>query len=593
MNRALFILVCALASVPGAFSQSAGDPNDGARLRRDGPEDYIFSWWSASGKTYFLQQSDDLLTWTYFPPESGIFTGFGGVDEVGVHITGAAPSFLRLKSVPITSPYPAAEDFDGDKLSNYLEMTNGLDPLNGSDGDGDGLPSDWETWFGLNPNLADATLDADGDGQSNLAEFQANPSTDPTDYYNGHYPTVRIVGGNFQTNEPGTFSTLPLVLELKDGAAPWVNGPVTVWLENPNAGQFSASNDGIGLAATLLLHSGPDGLVRVWFRHSDTIPPAATVWNIFFTLGTLPTERHGRVDFRITTRKLYTYPPGTLGLHASQAIDTRLAGKNPANALAIFSTQNHNAQPPVYVRNTACWCYDLRQAMTCISPWYSAYSFKYGGTAITPQHIITSAHIDPLMLVGNTIRFITANDVIVTRTIVGKARHPDYQGYPFYYPDLTVYTLSSPLPATITPCKILPANYASHLGELERYRVPILALDQLERARVFDLVELTSSAGGYPPSLEPDREAFFDIYPGEGDSGNPMFLIVNDTLVLLTTLTFPGGGTFVTPQLAALNAMIAAADADATARNPQLPPFNTGFQMQTIDLSGFSPFTPP
>jgi hypothetical protein len=40
--------------------------------------------------------------------------------------------------------------------------------------DGDGLPDEWETAHGLNPaSSADAPLDADGDGQSNLAEHQA------------------------------------------------------------------------------------------------------------------------------------------------------------------------------------------------------------------------------------------------------------------------------------------------------------------------------------------------------------------------------------------------------------------------------------
>ena len=46
------------------------------------------------------------------------------------------------------------------------------------DGDGDGLPDDWETQYGLNPDHAlDAALDKDGDGMSNSQEYIAG--TDP------------------------------------------------------------------------------------------------------------------------------------------------------------------------------------------------------------------------------------------------------------------------------------------------------------------------------------------------------------------------------------------------------------------------------
>lgn len=47
------------------------------------------------------------------------------------------------------------------------------------DADGDGMPDEWEKKFGLNSAAADATDDKDGDGFTNLEEFQAK--TDPSD----------------------------------------------------------------------------------------------------------------------------------------------------------------------------------------------------------------------------------------------------------------------------------------------------------------------------------------------------------------------------------------------------------------------------
>lgn len=46
------------------------------------------------------------------------------------------------------------------------------------DSDADGIPDGWEAFYGLNKNLADAGLDTDGDGLTNLQERVAH--TDPT-----------------------------------------------------------------------------------------------------------------------------------------------------------------------------------------------------------------------------------------------------------------------------------------------------------------------------------------------------------------------------------------------------------------------------
>ena len=180
----------------------------------------------------------------------------------------------------------------------------------------------------------------------------------------------------------------------------------------------------------------------------------------------------------------------------------------------------------------------------------------------------------------------------------GRKRHPGYLISSLHiHNDLTVYTLESALPASITPCKLLPANYDSYLSYLDQGRPPVMMLDQEEKALVTALRDLGEFTSYTRPRLPPHRLRFHE-YAIYGDSSNPAFLILKDpvthaeTLVLLSTATEPnsGGGTFLTPQISMLNAMIVEADAQATAEQG-IPA--TGLQVQTVDLSNFNHYTPP
>ena len=267
---------------------------------------------------------------------------------------------------------------------------------------------------------------------------------------------------------------------------------------------------------------------------------------------------------------------GSLADTCESAVNGRIAGAT-TDMLPIFTDYSSSHAGGTYTRNPDCWIYDLRQAATCVSPWNSNAANRKAGVALTPRHIATAAHYE--YPVGTSVRFVTADDITVTRTVVGKKRHPDYSPY---YPDITLYLLDSDLPSTITPCKVLPADYETYLPTGPA-QIAALCLDQEEKALVTDLSYFTER---YAAFRFPDTPEEQTLYEGKitGDSGNPAFLIVGGELVCLTLWTYggAGSGTFLTPQIAAMNQMIADLDAAAS--------INTGYTIQTVDLSAYPSF---
>jgi len=339
-----------------------------------------------------------------------------------------------------------------------------------------------------------------------------------------------------------------------------------------NVSNFSRPNwDGVG--PTLQVISGPamiDGVVLKPTGSGDVVLRATGSNGIVKDYGVYVTYITAS---NIVSSVKQGRAAGALATHCEDSVNTRIGGAN-ASMLPIFTDYSASNISGSYTRNTACWAYGLD--LTCISPWNSRQGKNRAGTLITPRHIINAAHYE--LYVGDTVRFVTDDNTVITRTVAGKKRHPDYTPY---YPDLTVYTLDSDVPAGSSFCKVLPSDYADYIPDA--YQVAALCLDQEEKALVTDLIELEEMARFMFPNTAEEQVLY--EHKIAGDSGNPAFLLVGDVPVLLTCWTYGGAGqgTFISSLISDINQMIIDADAQAGV--------STGYTLTEVDLSAFPNFT--
>jgi hypothetical protein len=270
----------------------------------------------------------------------------------------------------------------------------------------------------------------------------------------------------------------------------------------------------------------------------------------------------------------YVWANGSLAKHASDAILSRLDDGDPATILPMYSVldyANHN-----YVRNPNFWGADLPD-ITAIVVGNSVTGPYRAGVAVTDKHVMFARHY-PLE-VGHVLYFVDSTGAVISRTV----QHSDkLTAEPFNHHDIGIASLSSPLPETISHCLVLPANAPSYIPN---------ATDQF-------LVWGTNAIGGrgsvrglwtfgfthsvwfdIASATEPrDLEQYYVSYIS-GDSGSPMFMVINNRLVLLGCLVTGLGGsvTDVSRRLTEVNALI-------QFRDPS-------YSLTQVDLSSFPSYS--
>ncbi len=127
----------------------------------------------------------------------------------------------------------------------------------GADTDMDGIADDYEALNGLTVGVNDAALDRDGDGSSNLAEFQAGTAAnDP----NSRLKVTDIVAAGANYNV--TFASVPgKMYKLQWSTAGDL--PVGPWIDVPGVAPQTATAVSTGFSVPAVALTGSRGFVRV------------------------------------------------------------------------------------------------------------------------------------------------------------------------------------------------------------------------------------------------------------------------------------------------------------------------------------------
>lgn len=232
-----------------------------------------------------------------------------------------------------------------------------------------------------------------------------------------------------------------------------------------------------------------------------------------------------------------------------------------------------------FVRNPRFWLKDCPEiTAVLIGAGYTNLWRDGGGAAISPRHVMMSAHA--AHATGATLLFIDDQGMPVTRKVVGCTNMYNMKN------DLSIALLDSDLPPSIHPFKLFhPASVPGRLPEwMGGKPLQIVAMDKFKEW--FPRVS-TQKYGpvvtAVPSSTWVTDDSWSKIV-GPGTSGHPICAVVGTNLVLLGHWTTPGSGPNYTYWWDTINAGMRWLN-----RRHRVRP---AYQLQAFDLSGWGDRSP-
>lgn len=240
--------------------------------------------------------------------------------------------------------------------------------------------------------------------------------------------------------------------------------------------------------------------------------------------------------------------------------------KDPATVMPVYSSQD-----PYYngigrfIRNPNCWLNGITN-ISCFSPAQlsGAAWNQRAGTLVTKKHIILAKHFTIAILEGGTpLIFVDENNNVIRRNLIQYAFDS--------VTDIAVGLLDSEIPSNIKIAKVLPKNYQNYMGYPgSPTNILAIALNQNEIASLrawTGLLNYSVTASSYQyvnvvninenyvnSALKP--YVSFSNSTAIGDSGNPIFIVINNELVMVGYYHTYWSGPFITNRYDSINSMI-------------------------------------
>ncbi len=264
-----------------------------------------------------------------------------------------------------------------------------------------------------------------------------------------------------------------------------------------------------------------------------------------------------------------------LDAHIDAQVDRRILGAPDLLPFEAGTYTQVNGVDPTATRSSTYWAADLN-----VTGWAAGNDRDYnnGCVLVTRRHAVTAAHLS--IFVGDKMWFIDANGITRPATIAAKVELIPTS-------DFEVLVFDQDVHESISHYSILPADYATYVDIIDRPVLrcrcgPQVPSQQPPGAVVSEIWRLRENLGRWDIDTlnsglsSANREAHTGTAVA-GDSGSPLFLLIDDTPILLKIMEGTFDGIFLTLSSSEINTAIT--QLDITVGDP------TGYTLTEYDLA--------